>query len=165
MGINTKDVIDLIIRPALNGIMMCSESAIQLLAGTCAQESQMGTYLKQIEGPAKGIMQMEDVTHDDIHNTYLRYSQDLTALLYSTCGMVPRNVGTIPDSSILIYNMRYAVCMARIKYARSSKPMPALGDTVAQANYWKDLYNSASGKGDTAAYILNYNRFVKPYYT
>jgi len=165
MGINTKDVIDLIIRPALNGIMMSSEAAVQLLAGTCAQESQMGTYLKQMDGPAKGLMQMEDVTHDDIHNTYLRYNQDLTSLLYATCGMVPRNIGTIPDSSILIYNMRYAVCMARIKYARDSSPIPALGNIEAQARYWKNIYNSKSGKGDTSAYLLNYNRFIKPYYT
>jgi hypothetical protein len=45
---------------------LASLNAIQLLMGTAAQESHLGTYLKQINGPALGVFQMEPNTEIDI---------------------------------------------------------------------------------------------------
>jgi len=164
MSIQAKDLIENVIRPALKDISLWSKEAEQLLAGTCAQESQMGTYLRQIEGPAKGIVQMEPATHNDIWVNYLKYRPDLGDLILKTCYIPLVPEGVIPDSNLLIYNLKYAICMARIKYCRCKEALPKYDDTYGQAAYWKNNYNSASGKGDTAAYVNNYARFVKSFY-
>lgn len=39
-----------------------SESAVNLLLMTAAHESRGGTYLKQINGPALGVYQMDQLT-------------------------------------------------------------------------------------------------------
>jgi len=53
-----------IIAPALRHIGMWSGAAENLLLGTAAVESRMGTYLRQVGGgPALGIWQVEPVTH------------------------------------------------------------------------------------------------------
>ena len=164
MGINPKDVIDLIIRPALNGINLGGEAAIQLLAGTCATESAMGSNLIQTSGIALGIFQIEPKTHYDIHNNYLRFHADLADKIYKICGMPWHNIGTVPYDDELIYNLRYAVCMARLKYYRNSRNLPGLNDIVAQASYWKDIYNTPSGKGLEAGYLISYDKYLKAYY-
>jgi hypothetical protein len=164
MGIYVKDVIDLIIRPALSGISLGGEAAVQLLAGTCAQESGMGSNLKQVSGPALGLFQIEPATHADIHNNYLRFHSDLASKIYSVCGMAWQNIGTIPWDELLVYNLRYAACMARVKYYRTSAPLPALNDIEGQANYWKTIYNTAGGAGETNDYLASYVKYVQPYY-
>jgi len=164
MGIDAKDLIIQIIRPALCNAHIWSKAAEQLLAGTCAQESQMGTYFKQQLGPALGIFQMEPATHDDIWNNFLKYNPDLVKLVLKSCGISDLAPDQIPSSDLLVYNLRYSVCMARLKYMRAKDPLPAYNDILAQAEYWKKIYNTVSGKGDTAAYANNYNRFLRNYY-
>lgn len=165
MGINTKQLIELIIQPTLKVLNLYSIAAEQLLAGTCAQESGMGTYLAQYpSGIAKGIFQMEDASHDDVHNNFLRYHPDLLQLLYPACGMEWRNIGTLPATPILIYNFRYACAMARIHYLRVKEKLPAYNDLPALAAYWKKYYNTTNGAGTESQFIDNFNRYVKPYY-
>ena len=163
MGILVKELIESIIRPALSSIGMSSPEAEQLLAGTCAQESQMGAYLRQDQGPALGIWQMEPATHKDCWDNYLKFRPELAKSIMDGCGL--KGVYTCPPHDTLVYNLRYACLMARIKYLRDKAPLPMLGNIEAQAHFWKVVYNSMAGKGDTSAYIHNYNRFVKPYYT
>ena len=164
MGINAKDLIIKVITPALTAVKMCSDEAVQLLAGTAAQESGMGTYLTQLEGPALGIFQIEPGTHKDIHENFLRYRPQDRALILDSCQMGPLPVTTMPDDACLIYNLYYATIMCRIIYLRSKISLPQFGDIEGQASCWKGNYNSQSGKGDTAAYMINYERFLKPYY-
>lgn len=158
------DLIELVIQPTLMGIKMYSQAAEQLIAGTIAQESLCGMYLKQQSGPALGIAMIEPSTHADIHHTYLRFRSDLMSMVYATCGMPWHNIGVIPYDEELIYNLRYAVAIARIKYARVSEKLPAFGDVADQALYWKAYYNSALGKGKPSDYMTNYEKFIKPYY-
>ena len=77
MSINVKDLKFKIIIPTLQFIGLYSESAVNLLLGTAAQESHMGTYLTQIKGPALSIYQIEPKTHADIWKNYLSYRLDL----------------------------------------------------------------------------------------
>ena len=83
MAINTKHLRLYIIRPTLQKINLWSEAAENLLLGTAAQESLLGTYLKQNgNGPALGIYQMEPNTHKDIWIHYLNYHE--ACLLYTS---------------------------------------------------------------------------------
>jgi len=165
MGILAKELIENIIRPALIGIGMSRPEAEQLLVGTCAQESQMGTYLKQDLGPALGLWQIEPKTHKDIWDNYLRFRPELATSIITTCGMSKPMTSCSPPDESLVYNLRYACLIARVKYLRDKAEIPLLDNIEAQAHLWKNVYNSVCGKGDVSAYLINYTRYIKPYYT
>ena len=44
-------------------------------------------------------------------------------------------------------NMAFAVALCRIKLWRDPAPLPKVGDIMAQAKYWKRIYNSEKGRG------------------
>ena len=162
MGIKTKDLIELVIRPTLTGINWWSREAEQLLAGTCAQETQMGFYLHQVDGPALGIWQIESATHLDCQENYIRFDNTLNMNILKVCGL---GTTTVISDDLLIYNLRYACCMARVIYLRTHDSLPAYNDIAGQADYWKTHYNSSLGKGDVKVYMANYENFVKKYYS
>ena len=75
MSLN-KNQFQNLIEKVLKEFGMYSESATNLLLGTAAQESRFGTYIKQINGPACGVFQIEPLT----------YSITLIAWLESSIG-------------------------------------------------------------------------------
>jgi hypothetical protein len=162
MGIQARDLMNVVIKPSLNAFGAFQDNVGQLLLGIAAQESQMGSYLKQIEGPALGVWQMEPATHRDIHQNFLVYRPELRSNIYMVCGMEDDN--QIPPDSTMAFNLCYGCAMARVKLLRSKDPLPFFNDIAGQAIYWKNNYNSLAGKGDVAAYLNNYARFVKGYY-
>jgi len=164
MGITVRALVEQVIGPALSQTGLYTRSAEQLMLGTAAQESRLGSFLKQFEGPALGIWQVEPKTHHDIWNNYLKGNDELIKKICNACYIPLPNFGTIPYDEILIYNLRYACIMGRLVYFRNRTILPAFDDIQGQAVYWKTVYNSFKGKGDTAAYIQNYNQHVRPYY-
>jgi len=158
MAINSFHLRICIIRPVLKDLDLWSLVAENLLLGTAAQESHMGTYLDQanptIEGPAFGIFQIEKDTHDDIWENYLAYNEDYARVVrrYS-----------LPTFSYrqLAGNLYYAVAIARIHYRRVKEPLPSSPtDVKALARYWKRFYNTPLGKGTVEEFELNYKEFV-----
>lgn len=143
-----------VIKPVLVDLGCWSTAAENLLLGTCAVESAMGTYLFQVQGPALGIFQMEPATHDDIHRHFLAYRPELRAkvLNWSVTG------GT---ASELAWNLAYAAAMCRVHYLRDSQPLPQADDIPALAATWKRHYNSHLGKGEEADYIAAYRTRVQ----
>src|ERR1700722_17623196 len=116
----------LIVKPALLELMLYSEDAIELLMFTCANESNGGTYIKQLTGPALGIFQMEPNTYNDIWHNYIVNRHDLLLQLQHQF-----NINGIPDEHQLIYDLRFATVMARIHYARVKEPIPDMHDLDA----------------------------------
>jgi hypothetical protein len=55
MGIRSYDLRQYVIRPTLQRLGLWSLAAENLLLGTAAQESKLGYYLHQLEGPALGL--------------------------------------------------------------------------------------------------------------
>jgi len=151
---NPDHLLKYVITPVLNHIGLYSEAAAELVLGTGIQESHL-QYLKQIgAGPAVGIYQMEPATHNDIWKNYLAYkpvliksvrSLELPQFAHGACEMIG--------------NLYYATAMCRIHYRRVSAPLPAAGDIVGQAHYWKTWYNTTQGKGTTTEYIHNWGRY------
>lgn len=143
-----------IIIPILDYIGMNSKSAVNLLLGTAAQESRLGEYLHQINGPALGIYQCEPNTLDDIFNKYLRHRKELLkkVLKLSALGLT--------RSKNAEGNLYYATAIARIHYYRVFEPLPSSDDIEGLANYWKKYYNTEKGKGTTEEFINNYKRYV-----
>lgn len=147
-----------LVNETLIEIELHSTESVELILGTIAQESHLGTYLRQLgNGPALGICQMEPATHDDIWNNYLKYKQSLTSKIIDIM-----SYRTTPDehtSKELVWNLKYAIAMCRIHYLRKKGAIPK--DLEGQAKYWKEHYNTYLGKGTTEEYINNYQRFVK----
>lgn len=143
-----------IIRPALQLLDRWSEAAENLLLGTCAQESRLGTYVKQIKGPALGIYQMEPATHHDLWQHYLKYREELAEPIRQGLG------GLKPTEDMLIYNLRYATQMARVHYQRVPEKLPNARDVPGLALYWKEYYNTGLGKGTPAEFEHNYQTLV-----
>ena len=54
-----------------------STDAVELLMMIAAHESLMGKYIKQVNGPALGLFQMEPVTHDDLYKNFISKNQSL----------------------------------------------------------------------------------------
>ena len=144
---NPQQLYDLIIKPTLEymgGNYYSKESAFLLLC-TAAIESDCGYYIKQINGPALGIWQMEPGTESDIW-------QNCDALK-TEFGQIIVNLAT-PYSDLadndLIDAPKYACSMARLKYSMDPNPLPKLtGDNNADSraffSYYKSVYNTELG--------------------
>lgn len=159
--IDPRQLRENVIGPVLRYIGAWSRPAEDLLLGTAAQESHLGTYLRQLgNGPAMGIYQMEPATARDIRDSWLRYKDRLATrvgLLRYTASL-----GTHDDpwSEQLAANLAFATAMCRIHYLRQPGAIP---DTLeGQAAYWKRFYNTPLGRGTEDEYIDNWHRLVEP---
>lgn len=144
-----------LIRPVLDKIGLWSKSAEDLLVGTACQESACGTYIRQLNcrgtTGAFGIFQMELNTHNDIWQNFLKYKPSLAEKIKAL------RIPSMTDAENLEYNLAYAVAMCRIHYYRVPSSIP--DGIYAQAQYWKDFYNTKLGKGSTEEYISNWCKF------
>lgn len=147
----------MIIRPTLQYLNLWSEAAENLLLGTAAQESALGTYIHQLgKGPALGIYQMEPNTHKDIHSNFLKYRDELRNKIANLAGYSPS--GNAEDD--LVGNLYYATAMCRVHYLRVPKPLPAANNIEGLAAYWKKYYNTPLGAGTEQQFIDNYKKYV-----
>jgi hypothetical protein len=145
-----------VIRPVLTKLGLGGQDAEELLLGTAVQESLNLQYRTQVGGgPAKGYFQMEPSTHDDIWANFLKYRQNLSSDVLSF--LSSKNANKITE---LENNDKYAAAMARIHYLRVPAPLPKAGDIIAQANYWKQYYNTPLGKGKPHEYVEKWNKYV-----
>lgn len=171
MTINKEQLRELIIRPTLKHLNLWSVEAEDLLMGTAAQESHLGTYVKQVGGgPALGIFQMEPNTHDDIWGSYLKYKRSIANLVEDESSSINHQYNESDGDSVasneLIGNLRYAAAMARVHYLRVPESLPSKSELPAHnyvhelASYWKAYYNTPRGAGTIEEFIVNYNKYV-----
>jgi hypothetical protein len=170
MPINQKHLKEIIIKPVLKHFGMWSQAAENLLLGTAAHESHLGTYLMQNNnagdpvGPALGLFGMEKITHDDIWDNVIRYRKSN----YSIHGLEheiffhfqydPECGRPLADN--LVNNLQYAALMCRLHYSRFSEPLPRYDDIRKLAAYWKKYYNTEKGKGTIDKFIRDYERYI-----
>lgn len=150
MSMNLSQIRDYVVQPALEKIGLWSIAAERLVIGTGLIESRY-EYLAQINGPALGPFQMEPETANDIWENYLAFKNDLRLKVISL--MADQNDHT----DQLAWNWQYAAAMCRIKYVRSSVPLPDASDIQGMAKMWKQVYNSGLGAGDSQTF---YSRAV-----
>jgi hypothetical protein len=136
-----------------------SLSAEELLMMSCAVESNLGEFIKQIDGIALGIFQMEQKTEDDIWENYLAYKPKLREKVLQLHG--PHIISGGPYAQPLAYNLGYQITMARLHYRRFSEPLPFYWNVEGLAQYWKKYYNTKLGKGTVKDAINKYERLVQ----
>jgi hypothetical protein len=138
----------------LMGGKLWSIPAEELLLGTAAQESHLGTYRRQIGGgPGTGIYQIEPATEQSLWTDYIDYRGDLAVAITRVCGV------RRPDVYQLEMNLAYQHIMCRLRYwAWVKEPVPPTLNS--QALYWKEHYNTEMGAGKPEEYISSYRRLV-----
>ena len=153
------------IAPTLPQTTLDSLGARRLMLATGMVESGYQFIHQNGTGPALGFWQMEPFTHDDCWDNYIKYHSNLGLALLSmtTCR------GNRPDASEMMFNMRYACAMARLKYlrletpfgARPAMPIPNPDDSAAMANLWVNGYN-AGGAGTPAKFLKAWGQVGLP---
>lgn len=153
--INANQLREYIIKPALTDLVMLSDDAVELMMFTCAVESNGGTYIKQVNGPALGIYQMEPNTYNDIWQNYLKSRSSLLMMLLSNFECV-----SMPSEDRLIYDLRFATAMTRIHYYRVAEKIPPHQDIDTLWEYYKTHYNTSQGAAEKHAAIKQYYNFT-----
>jgi len=138
--------------PDVIEVIPFSEDAVELLMLTAAVESHLGKYIYQLNGPARGIFQMEPATEKDIHERYLFYHKPIEQVVKSFM---------CPGIDNLAHNLEYQVLMARVFYRRVKEALPKKGDVEAMAQYHKKYYNTYLGKSTVEKTVAEYNRRVR----
>lgn len=171
-GLDPEQVRLYIVRPALEWIDLWSEDAEELVLATAAHESQF-RWVDQLDkfdkpGPAYGLWQVEEFTHDDIWRTFLRFRPGLARHveeLLTVWANGQRDHSTNPPGpppvEELHWNNLYGAAVCRIRYLRAPGALPDRGDVHALARYWKAHYNTPLGKGTVEEFADHYE-LVKP---
>lgn len=141
-----------VVIPALQQINLYSLGAEQLVMATGMAESNMTFIHQKGHGPARGLFQLEPVSHDDIWERFLSKKpmllNDLKALIMRDMDLHDQLHG----------NLFYAAAMCRIFYLRFRKPLPEAGNWQGMAEYWKEYYNTHLGAGTVDGFL----RKVRP---
>lgn len=147
---------ELIIKPTLIDLVMFTEEAMELLVFTCAVESNGGTYIKQLKGPALGIYQMEPETYNDIWENYIKKkAMLLTNIIHNF------EITRMPSEDRLIHDLRFATAMTRIHYARVPEALPPKTDILGMWNYYKNYYNTSEGAATQNQSVQKYLTFIR----
>ena len=117
-----------------------SKNARMLMLATAAIERNCGYYIKQINGPAHGIWQMEPDTEQDIwDNCDALRDQNF----FNTINFLENGCGE--GNQELIISPLYACAIARLKYAMDPNPLPPHNEIFEIYRYYKRIYNTESG--------------------
>lgn len=152
-GLDVKQFREKIIDPVCRNLHLYSRAASNLLLGTALQESNL-SYIKQINGPAIGVYQMEPNTFYDIYDNFLVFNKNLRELVNDFCinDMTPDQMAG---------NLYYATAMARVHYWRVKEPLPDALDEKALAAYWKKYYNTVNGKGVVLSASVHFRNAIE----
>lgn len=150
-----------IVIPVLDLVGLNNGASARLLYGTCAQESKMGKYRRQIGYSMKstkgafGIFQMEIFTHNYLVTKFLQNHEELKGKIRSLY-----NLELTPTENLML-NDRYAVAMARLKYYSCPFAMPEENAPIEQlAHIWNKWYNANAQHGTDEEFISNYRKYI-----
>lgn len=146
---------DEIVKPSLIAIGLYGDNAVNLLLGTCAQESQFGRFLFQKGGPAVGCYQMEPKTYNYLWDTYIEPNVAMKAKIRLFLGYTIK-----PDPKRMASDLFLATILARLHYFAIKTAIPEKDNLQALAEYYKKYYNTYQGKATVEQFMENYHRYV-----
>ncbi|HHZ70914.1 MAG TPA: hypothetical protein EYN54_11705 [Methylococcaceae bacterium] len=142
---NSQQLYDHIIKPThlYMGGNYESKNANFLSLCTAAIESNCGYYIKQVDGPALGVWQMEPATHDDIWKNCDALKGGSSTLARGVIFAIAP-MGKCGEEALTCAPM-YACAMARLKYSMDVAPLPDSENIRAVYDYYKRIYNTPDG--------------------
>jgi hypothetical protein len=136
------------------GYKFYSPQAVELLMMTAAQESLLGTYLKQIKGPAVSVFQIEKRTLGDL----LEWIASTSLALSAVVGAFSFSGTDLLVEEEIVGNLCLAIVMARIYYMRVKEPLPTSVNDMAK--YYKKYYNTHLGAATVEGTLNNYKKLA-----
>jgi hypothetical protein len=154
-----EQLLNYVILPTLRYLELDGEN---LLLGTAAVESHLGEYLRQDNGPACGIYQIEEATHKYIFRDWLPIKKPELYKKVKNLGSYGAAMYQPVDGfkSDLTTNLAYATAICRLKYLTIPEALPEPNDVLGMAKYWKKYYNTPLGKGTEAHFLECYDKYV-----
>lgn len=152
---NKTQLTELVIRPALHEIPKgYSPEAIMAIQMIIAHESLRGEYIKQVKGPALGLIGMEPFTHNQtwMHGDSIQANAEELNIVTRGTG-----VKNVPKPERLLYDLRYNVFMARQKLFMAPGALPK--EPFAMAHYLKKHWNG-DGEATPQEYYDDYLKWV-----
>jgi hypothetical protein len=145
MTINAQDFRAYVLKPALTALSSVTpptQVAADLLMATAAVETQLGTYLSQVGGPARGVFQIEPASFTNLWEHLA--PGELVALRPL---MTPQNAIDQLDG-----NLVFAAAIARLFYWQVPQPLP---ERTADGLWWyyKVHWNSMAGATTGAKFV------------
>lgn len=120
--------------------------ARDLLLATAVMESGLRARFQDSGGDAIGLFQVEYGTYRDLWRRAIRYKHPE---LYKA---MRRHFGDAENGEIKFEDLQrndiVGAMFARIKYFESGRKIPPAADVAAQAKLYKEVYNTAAGRGD-----------------
>lgn len=134
-----------------------SDTAIDLLIGTAAVESNLGRFVYQKpSGPVFGIYQMELNTANWLLDEWIFSRPKIDRSLVDMCGIIDERYRKIKLAGDLVLQ----TILARCKYLSIPESLPS-NDVEELAKYWKKYYNTPLGKGTEAQFQVCWNFYLR----
>lgn len=153
--INQHHFREYVVKPVLIDAKLYSRNIEELLIATMAHESLGGYYLKQINGLALGVYQIEPATYYDLWENYLKYRPEFKLTVYEAF-----NVNSMPSPNRLISDLTFSTLIARLIYLRAPQPLPDYQDLEGIWEYYKRYWNTEKGKATKDEFMKNYREYV-----
>lgn len=147
MTIAAGDFRRYVIQPALAALapagVPVTKTAADLLMATAAQESALGTWLVQEDGPALGVFQIEPPSLDDLEMMLTPAQKAALATLGSAVPLIDQLAG----------NLALAAAVCRLFYWHIPEPLPP--DTKSGLwGYYKAHYNTPLGAATESEFLM-----------
>ena len=125
-----------------------------LLLGTAAQESSMGSSLKR--GRLLGLYHISPNTHRAVWDKYLIHYPDLASQIR---GLAGQHSFILDPHGELISNLKYSTAIAWMIYRRVEQALPTANDIPGQARYWHRHFH-ARASAPSADFIASYQHYI-----
>lgn len=125
MGINPADFRQLVVRPTLEKLGKWSSSLENLLIGTAAQASGLGSQLSSDHG--YGIYQVNATLHQTVWDCFLAFDADLASAVR---GLASQREFLCQPHIELTTNLSYATAIAWGVYAHQGAEIPSDANNV-----------------------------------
>ncbi len=143
MGICAKELREYVIRPTLKQLGQYSRAAENLLLGTAAQESGLGTHLKEEHSHGLGIYRISRQRHIKVWDQYL---VNFPQLASDVRGLASQHEFLEHPHAELTTNLSYATAIAWAIYCQHGVVLPQNPDNAeALAQQWLQHFHRAGG--------------------
>lgn len=148
-----KQLVTNVIIPTLKVIPKgYSAEALMAVEMIFAHESRRGHFLKQVNGPALGLLNMEPTTY---HSTW-KHGDSIwnNAVLIGIITEEEKEAGIYPPPEQLLYDLVLNVFMTRQRLFMKPKKLPR--DPMAMTKYLKLFWNSTNGAANPDSYYIDW---------